>query len=402
MDIAKERINVRISDQELQRRWAAVRTAMDAAGIDFLIMQNSNQFLGGYVKWFTDVPAAMGYPTTVVFPKDGDMTVINNGPKMETKGLLTDISAKDWALRGVKNRFTAPYFASLHYSTIYDAELVVESLKSNKECTVGFVNLGQIPYAFCDHIRTHLTSVTFVDATDLVDEIKAIKSEEEIELVMRSAEVHDKAFEAVKKEIKPGMRDVDIFAFVQYTVQRLGSEQQLIMVGSASMGTPCPMLRRHFTNRVINQGDQITLMIEVNGPGGMYTEVSRIFVLGKASEELLEAYELARETQKVTLNLIKPGADPKEIAKANNDFLESKGRPPERRLYAHGQGYDLVERPAIRDDENMTLKANMNITVHPIIATDRVFAWVCDNYLITDSGVSECLHKTPQKIFELV
>ena len=79
----------------------------------------------------------------------------------------------------------------------------------------------------------------------------------------------------------------------QYTVQMLGSEQQLIMVGSAPMGTPCPMLRRHFTNRVMKEGDQVTLMIEVNGPGGMYTEVSRTFVLGKASDELLEAYELA-------------------------------------------------------------------------------------------------------------
>jgi Xaa-Pro aminopeptidase len=60
-----------------------------------------------------------------------------------------------------------------------------------------------------------------------------------------------------------------------------------------------------------------------------------------------------------------------------------------------------VERPAIRDDEDMKLKANMNITVHPIVASKSVFAWVCDNYLVTESGVSECLHKTPKKIFEL-
>ena len=167
------------------------------------------------------------------------------------------------------------------------------------------------------------------------------------------------------------------------------------------MGTPCPMLRRHFQNRIMSKGDQFTLMIEVNGPGGMYTEMSRTCVLGKASDELLEAHELAKETQQVTLDLINPGADPKEILKANNDFLESKGRPPERRLFAHGQGYDLVERPAIRDDENMRLKADMNITVHPIIATERVFAWVCENYLVTETGVGKCLHQTPKKIFEL-
>ncbi|MBW2028734.1 MAG: M24 family metallopeptidase [Deltaproteobacteria bacterium] len=77
------------------------------------------------------------------------------------------------------------------------------------------------------------------------------------------------------------------------------------------------------------------------------------------------------------------------------------GWPEEKRLYAHGQGYDLVERPAIREDETMKIEANMNITVHPIAASERVFAWICDNYLVTEQGASECLHKTPKKVFEI-
>ena len=154
-------------------------------------------------------------------------------------------------------------------------------------------------------------------------------------------------------------------------------------------------------NREMKKGDQLTLMIEVNGPGGQYAEMGRTCVLGKASEELLMAYEVAKEAQQVTLNLLKPGTDPKEIIEANNEFLKSKGLPIERRLYAHGQGYDLVERPAIREDETMKLQANMNITVHPTVGTKSVFAWICDNYLITENGPSECLHKTPKKIFEV-
>jgi len=133
----------------------------------------------------------------------------------------------------------------------------------------------------------------------------------------------------------------------------------------------------------------------------MYAEMGRIFFVGKAPAELKEAFELCKETQRVTLKLLKPGADPGEIWRANNEFLVKKGQLPETRLYAHGQGYDLVERPAIRDDEPMRLKPRMNITVHPIIGSDRVWVWVCDNYLITESGVSPCLHKMPQEIFEV-
>lgn len=398
MTEAKERIRVSISTKELERRWAAVRSAMGEHKIDFLVMQNSNDHLQGYVKWFTDTPAVNGYPTTVIFPREGEMTVINCGPWSSGP---TDLSARDWAFRGVRKRLTAPYFPSLHYSCTYDAQLVAEELKPFKDCTVGLVGLGMISMSFGDFLRAHLNKATFQDATDMVDQIKVIKSEEEIELIRETARIQDIAFEAAMKEVRPGRRDSEIAAVAQHVVQDLGSEQQLIMPGSAPMGTPCTQLRRHFTNRVIRKGDQFTLMIEVNGPGGLYAELGRIMVLGKASNELLEAFEMAKEAQKATLNLIRPGADPREIIKAHNEFLKGRGWPEEKRLYAHGQGYDLVERPAIREDETMKLKADMNITVHPIAASKTVFAWVCDNYLITEDGVSECLHKTPKKIFEL-
>ena len=401
MDIAQERISVQISTQELEQRWKAVRAAMKEQGIDFLIMQNTNQFLGGYVKWFTDVPAFNGYPTTVVFPREDEMTVINIGPRMDPESLLTDLSTKDWALRGVKNRFTAPYFPSLHYSKTYDAELVVDLLKPMKDSTIGLVALGHVPAPFYNLLKTNLTLAQFTDATDLVDTIKAVKSDEEIALIKKTAVIQDTAMEKALKAVKPGKRDFEIMALVQHTVQNLGSEQQLIMAGSAPMGTPCPMLKRHFMYREMREGDQFTLMIEVSGPGGLYTELGRTCVLGKASDELLEGCEVAKEAQQVTINLLKPGAEPKDLLAANNDFLRRKGLPLEKRLYAHGQGYDMVERPAIRDDEPMKLKANMNITIHPIAASKTAFAWVCDNYLVTERGASECLHKTAKKIFEV-
>jgi Xaa-Pro aminopeptidase len=152
---------------------------------------------------------------------------------------------------------------------------------------------------------------------------------------------------------------------------------------------------------MVSEGDQFSLLIEANGPGGMYTEIGRIFFVGEVPSELSDAFEIAKEIQKGTLRLLKPGAEPKEIWKVHNDLLEKKRFLPETRAYAHGQGYDLVERPLIRDDEPMKLKAKMNMTVHPTVGSDRVWVWVCDNYLITESGVSECLHQAPQEIFSV-
>jgi Xaa-Pro aminopeptidase len=391
----KQILTTSISTQELERRWKAARKMMREEKIDYLVMQNDNEWLGGYVKWFIDIPARNGYPTTVIFPIDDEMTTITSGGKPPG-----DLGPPAWAMRGVKNRLTAPYFRSLCYSNTYDAELAVKALKISKKAKIGIVGKGSMSATFYEYLVKSLPDATYVDFTDAIDQIKAIKSDEEIELIRKTVALQDEAIEYAKTVIRPGRRDFEIIADIIHKVTLLGSEEQLVIGGSGPMGKPVPMQKRHFQNRVVGEGDQFTLMIEVNGPGGMYGEIGRIFFLGKVPSELRDAYELCKETQKVTLKLLRPGADAGEIWRANNEFLSRKGQLPETRLYAHGQGYDLVERPAIREDEPMTLQARMNVTVHPTIGSDKIWVWVCDNYLITETGIQP-LHKSPQEIFEV-
>ncbi len=392
----KETRTLAPSDQELNRRWKAVRARMEAEKIDVLVMQNSNQWLGGYIQWFTDVPARNGYPVTVIFPLKEEMTTVTCGGKPPF-----DFGPPAWTMRGVKNRLVAPYFPSMYYSNEYDAELAVQTLQAWKDGTVGLVNTPTMGGMFLEYLRKKLPNTKFVDATDLVDRIKAIKSEEEIGFLMKTIALQDEAMVYARTVIKPGRKDFEIVADVIHKCTYLGSEEQLVIGGSAPFGIPNPPLKRHYQNRTVREGDQFTLMIEVNGPGGMYGEAGRCFFVGKVPSQLYDANELCKEAQAFTVKMLKPGADPKEIWDTYNEFLKSKGQLPESRLYAHGQGYDLVERPAIRDDEPMKLTANMNITIHPTITDGKIWVSVWDNWLITETGPSERLHKTPQQIFSV-
>src|SRR5260370_42064500 len=76
-----ERLLNPISTRELERRWAAVRKIMAERKIDALVMQNNNDWLGGYVRWFTDTPLSNGYPRSVVFPASDLMTGVDMGPR---------------------------------------------------------------------------------------------------------------------------------------------------------------------------------------------------------------------------------------------------------------------------------------------------------------------------------
>ena len=67
------------SDAELERRWSVVRQVMREKGIDYLVMQNSEEFLGGTLRWFTDWVADIGFPYTVIYPVDDDKNFNNWG-----------------------------------------------------------------------------------------------------------------------------------------------------------------------------------------------------------------------------------------------------------------------------------------------------------------------------------
>lgn len=386
-----------ISTAELERRWEAVRAAMDEQGIDILLMQNSNSFHGGYVKWFTDIPAMNGGYQAVLFPKDGAMVAFRHGPFNENT--LPDDHPVH---RGMEKIYTAPTFAAVNYTGQYHADQVIKELSPRMPCTIGLVSTQAMSYDFLDRIKNgNLSNAKFVDATELVDEIKAIKSAEEIEFIKRTAAMQDAAMDAVMKEVKPGKSNYEMTAYAQYIGQTLGSEQGLFLAGSAPVGTPGPKAGKHMQGREIQDGDQFTILIENNGPGGFYTEIGRTCVFGKASQDMLDEFDFTLEAQRYTLDMIKPGADPAQIVAKYNDFMKSNGRAEEKRLYAHGMGYDLVERPMIYPDETMKLEKDMCVVVHPTYMTDKVYSWVCDNYLITEDGVSESIHKTPQQIFEL-
>nr|WP_258360743.1 aminopeptidase P family N-terminal domain-containing protein [Moorella sulfitireducens] len=198
-----KRIRFPIPTRELERRWKAIRSIMLDKGINSLVIQNDNQWLGGYVRYFTDIPAENAYPCTVIFPVDDEMIIITSG------GPPLPPSPPSWAVRGVKERISKPYFRSLHYTNTLDAEVTVEILKKRNDKVVGFVNLGHINAAYYVYLKENLPGTEFVDATDFVDEIKAIKSEDEINFIRKAIAVQDAVCAAVPSLVRPGSAAVD-------------------------------------------------------------------------------------------------------------------------------------------------------------------------------------------------
>jgi len=347
-----ERLNTPISTVELERRWEAVRAAMEQESIDVLVMQNNNDHMGGYVKYFTDLPAGNGYPVTVVFPRDDLMTVVMQGPFGGSQALAAE---GDGVRRGVKRVLTTPSYASARYTAEYDPELAASALVPFAKGTIGLVSTYAMSLASGEYFKRRFPGARFIDASELVDRIKAIKSEEEMELIVRTARMQDGAMRAAFDAVRPGMRDRDVVAAAQFYSQTHGSEQGLYLCASAPLGTPMKFGPKHMQNRVIREGDYLALLVEDSGPGGFYTELGRSCVVGKAPQQMHDELAFTLESRRLTLDLLKPGTPAKD----------------------------------------------MNIVVHPTYVHKGMLSWVCDNYIIGSNGPGDRLHQFPEAIVEV-
>lgn len=380
----EDRRRYSLSQHELERRWKAIRERMSARGLDHLLVQSQQRFVGGYFRWFTDLPGA-NYHITAVFPREEDMTIISHGAPAPAK----PVSPPEWTLRGVKEVINTPAFPNVWWEDGWDAEKAAEVMKRNRPKSVGLVGLGNMSAALYENVKKGMEGVKFVNATDLVDEVRMVKSEEEIKLHREAAYLHEMSYRVAKEAIRPGRTAAEVIEEIRHAQVLSASEEQQIVI---AFGPPGLLTYTQsswgntFVRREFKDGDVVNLLIESSAAGGYWYDLRRFLCIGSVPQEIQEAHEIVKEARSVMAAHMKPGITPAAALDASDEFLKSRGCPPEARVAGHGQGLDLVERPVVRREETAALEPGMVVSLHPTAKTKRVGASISDTYVITESG----------------
>ena len=393
-----------VSRAELQRRWALVANYLQERDIDVLVAVSGESNLSGAVRWLTDA-APGAYRTIVAFHSKDLMTVVEHG----ANGQVRSLDGTKPGHLGVGELITVSQFATVAYTQVYEATLLATSLKRRGCRSIAFVNADAMPHRFYlgliaglgDGVRVH-------DATPFLDRAKAIKSSEEISLLQEAAAIQDSVLAFATTEIRPGLHNFEVASRVLSEVyshggsNALGGNNGVILFGSGARGREPAVFAAGPAsgNRMLEKGDAMTLLVESASPAGYIIEVGRNLTFGRADNAQTELHDMLVRAQAATCRLLKAGAKPSDIFAAHNEYMVGLGLQVEQRLYAHGQGYDMIERPLIRDDEDLPLENGMCVAVHPNGILGGYFGYVCDNFMIDASGARR-IHKTPQKIIEI-
>jgi len=374
-----------LSQHELERRWKAVRERMDAKGIDYLVFQSQQRYLGGYFRWFTDEPGA-NFSIAAVFSLEDGISITAHGSPAPAPPSLPP----PWALRGVTETINKPFFPNVYWMDAWNAEKLVEVMLRKKPRTVGLVGLGNMSASLYENLKKGLPDVNFINATELVDEVRMVKSEEELKLHREAAYLHEMSYEVAKKAIRPGRLATEVIEEIRHAQVLDRSEEQYITITFGQPGvrpfTQGTAAGNRFIRRPFKRGDIVNLLIESSAAGGYWYDLRRFFSLGAPSKELQEAYKIAKEARNLMAANLKPGALTAAALSASDEFLLKNGCPPESRAAGHGQGLDLVERPVIHAKEPAILSAGMVISLHPTAKTKQAAASISDTYVVGDSG----------------
>ncbi len=374
-----------LSQHELERRWKGLRERMAAQRIDYLVVQSQNRGVGGYFRWFTDLPGG-NYPNAAVFPLEGDMAIISHGPASPAP----PANPPDWALRGGKVKFNTPAFPNVWWEDAWDADKAVEFMLRKKPRKVGLVGLGNMSAALYENVKKGLKGVEVVNATDLVDELRMVKSEEELLLHREAAYMHEMSYEVAKEAIEPGRTIEEVMQEIRFAQMEAGSEEQQVAIAFGRPGEPHHPGQMSWGNtfirRKLREGDIVNLLVESSMAGGYWYDLRRFLSIGPVPAAYREAWEIAKEARAIMTENCKPGLLPGVAVKACDKFLKSKGCPPEVRVSGHGQGLDLVERPVFLKDEVCKLEVGMVVCLHPTAKTKHAAVCLSDTYVVTESG----------------
>lgn len=273
-------------------------------------------------------------------------------------------------------------------------------LVKSRGASVAIAGMELMEARFVDTVR-QASGPEPASATADVEELRRVKTPEEIALLQKATELADRGYQHFAEVIEVGMREYELVAEVEVFLKSNGAEDNFMLI--ASGGTEVTGMKPP-TERRFQRGDSVTteLTPQVNG---YWAQICRTLVLGEPSPDQRRAFSIFSEAQQAAQELLRPSVNISDVARVQNDVFRNYGYgqytgPQYTRVRGHGLGLHLDENPYILEEVNYVVKEGMVLIAHPNtylpLSGYMVFG---DTLRVTADGCVS-LNRTERKLFE--
>ena len=241
-----------------------------------------------------------------------------------------------------------------------------------------------------------------IEGKEILEQARKIKSKEEIQCMKASIEVCEKGVRLMRKELKAGITEDELWALLHKTNIENGGEW--IEGRILSSGPRTNPWMQEASNRIVQQNEIVSFDTDMVGPYGYCADISRTFVEGhKFNSEQKKIYQMAIDHIHHNAELIKPGLSFKEFVTKSWVLSEAYygNRYP---CIVHGIGlcdeWPMVKYPTEATDEKGQFEKDMTITVESYIGEVGGSEGVKleQQYLIKENGLELLSHHPLEKV----
>jgi Xaa-Pro dipeptidase len=356
---------------------------MERAGMDVLLAtskHNVQYLLGGYRFIFFSAMDALGHSRylPIFFYVRGDVE--------KTAYIANKMEGGEHAVRP----FWVPNFQPVAWGSVDSAVAAVEHLKaiSSGNFKIG-IEPGFLPKDSFDALSNGLAGAEFLDATGVLERIRAIKSPQELDLLRRASEDITDAMQATIKAAKPGDSKYQIIERLrrEETNRGLQFEYCLLTLGASH--------NRAASDQTWAKGD--ILSIDSGGNlRGYIGDICRVGVLGAPDNELIDLLAEVEETQQAAFSHVSPGVLGGDMIARAQAVKEGQPNASDTDFFAHGMGLISHEAPFLMTnhpvayegiDADEPFQEGMVISVETtMLHPTRGFIKIEDTLAITSDG----------------
>jgi len=243
--------------------------------------------------------------------------------------------------------------------------------------------------------------VVLVSTENIVENIRIIKDESEIEQTKKALEVAESAFLKFVPTIKPGMTEKDTAWRLEKKLRESGGDSMSFPVICAS-GPNSALPHAIPGQRKIKKGEPIIFDFGVK-LNGYCSDTTRTVFIGRPDDTFKKVFQTVLDAQQMATEAIKPGKSSKAIDKIARDHIHKMGfKGKFGHSLGHGTGLAVHELPRISPLKDTKLKSGMIFTVEPGIYLPGQGGIRLENMVVVRENSAEVLNKTkPSDFYQL-
>lgn len=215
-----------------------------------------------------------------------------------------------------------------------------------------------------DDLARRLGEVELVAVKDAVEELRRAKDREEIAAIRAAAELADRAFAWVLDRLQPGRTEREIALDLEFYIRRQGADDVSFepIVGSGPLSAH---IHHTPTERTLEKGDLVLLDFGAR-LDGYCSDLTRTVVLGGATSEQRDTYDLVLAAQRAALAAMSVGAGGRDVDAAARAVISEGGHGDHfGHGLGHGVGLEIHESPRLSRISEDTLVAGDVVTNEP-------------------------------------